>query len=190
MGGGASLAAVLDGHCVDTSMGFTPTGGLMMATRTGDLDPGLLSYLVRSGNLGVAQLQTLINHESGLLGVSETSGDVRDLLACEASDVRAREALSLYCYQAGKWFGSFAAVLGGLDTVVFAGGIGENCPAVRARICARLKFLGIELDPARNESNAAVISSDDSAVIVRMIHTDEDSVIADAAWRATRVAAA
>src|SRR5450759_2499898 len=135
LGNGASLAAVRDGKSVDTSMGFTPTAGLVMSSRSGDLDPGLVSYLARTEQMSAMQFQEMVNHASGLLGVSETSSDMRDLLECEAQDVRAAEAVALFCYQAKKWIGSFAAALGGLDTLVFAGGIGENAPIVRTRIC-------------------------------------------------------
>lgn len=179
LGSGASLAAVRHGRCVDTSMGFTPTAGLVMGTRSGDLDPGLMSYLSLREHINARALQTMVNHESGLLGVSASSGDVRDLLASETGDERAREALDLFCYQAKKWIGSFAAVLGGLDTLVFAGGIGENAPAVRQRICAGLEFLGVTLDSAANLTGSPVISSTHSPVRVRIIHTDEEFVIAD-----------
>ena len=150
LGSGASLAAVRDGKSIDTSMGFTPAAGLVMGTRTGDLDPGLAYYLQQTGNMTAAQFQRLVNHESGLLGVSETSSDMQDLLQREASDARAAEAVALFCYQAKKWIGAFAAALGGLDTLVFAGGIGEHAPPVRARICEGLGFLGVELSEARN----------------------------------------
>ena len=125
-----------------------------------------------------ARFQRMVNHESGLLGVSGTSSDVRDLLAREASDVRAAEAVALFCYQAKKWIGAFAAALGGLDTLVFAGGIGENAPHIRERICDGLGFLGIELHPTRNAENAPLISPDDGRVTVRVIRTDEDLMIA------------
>jgi acetate kinase len=179
LGNGASLAAVREGRCIDTSMGFTPASGLVMSTRSGDLDPGIGSYLAQSAGLQPAQFQTMVNHASGLLGVSETSSDVRDLLAAESTDVRAAEALELFCYQAKKWIGSYAAALGGLDTLVFAGGIGENAAPVRARILTGLEFLGIRLHDERNAQHAPVVSSDASAVTVRVIKTDEESVIAD-----------
>jgi acetate kinase len=150
LGNGASLAAVRDGKSMDTSMGFTPTAGLVMSTRSGDLDPGLAPYLARTEQMTTKQFYEMVNHESGLLGVSETSSDMRDLLDHEKQDVRAAEAVALFCYQAKKWIGSFAAALGGLDTLVFAGGIGENAPLVRARICEGLGFLGIELNESRN----------------------------------------
>ena len=179
LGSGASLAAVQGGRCVDTSMGFTPAAGLVMGTRSGDLDPGLMSYLALSQPMDAAQFQTMVNHESGLIGVSETSADVRDLLDREADDSRAREALALFCYQAKKWIGSFAAVLGGMDTLVFAGGIGENAAPLRRRICDGLRFLGIQIDESLNQRNAPRISTDTGAVAVRVIRTDEESVIAE-----------
>ncbi len=178
LGNGASLAAVRDGRSIDTSMGFTPTGGLTMGTRTGDLDPGVAWYLMQSENLTPQQFNRLINHESGLLGVSETSSDMRDLIEHEATDVRAAEAVELFCYQVKKWIGAYAAALGGLDTLVFAGGIGERAPAVRARICDGLAFLGIELEEKQNLANAGVISAESSRVAVRVMHTDEEVMIA------------
>jgi len=178
LGNGASLAAVRDGKSVDTSMGFTPTGGLVMSSRSGDLDPGLVSYLARTEQMSAAQFQEMVNHASGLLGVSEISSDLRDLLTRESDDVRAAEAVALFCYQAKKWIGAFAAALGGLDTLVFAGGIGENAPLVRERICDELGFLGIELNEARNTRSASLISTDASRVKVRVIPTDEELMIA------------
>jgi acetate kinase len=178
LGSGASLAAVRDGKSIDTSMGFTPAGGLTMGTRPGDLDPGVAWYMIRSENLTPAQFNKLINHESGLLGISEISSDMQDLLARESDDVRAAEAVALFCYQAKKWIAAFAGVLGGLETLVFAGGIGENCPVVRSRICEGLGFFGIELDEKRNVANEDVISTEVSRVAVRVIHTDEELMIA------------
>ena len=183
LGNGASLAAVRDGQSVDTSMGFTPTGGLVMSTRAGDLDPGLAPYLARTEQLTTKQFYEMVNHQSGMLGVSETSSDMRDLCALEATDVRAAEAVALFCYQAKKWIGSFAAALGGLDTLVFAGGIGENVPSVRARICEKLDFLGIEINEARNAENAPVISADKAHVTVRVIRTNEELMIARSVGR-------
>jgi len=178
LGSGASMAAVRDGKGIDTSMGFTPTAGLVMSTRSGDLDPGVAAYLARTEQRTAEEFYDMVSHDSGMLGVSETSGDMRDLLARGASDVRAAEAVALFCYQAKKCIGSFAAALGGLDTLVFAGGIGENAPIVRERICARLDFLGVTLDPTRNAANAPVISSAAGRVAVRVIHTDEELMIA------------
>jgi acetate kinase len=178
LGNGASLAAVCDGKSIDTSMGFTPTAGLVRSTRSGDLDPGLAPYLAHTEQITTSQFYKMVNHESGLLGVSETSSDMRDLLDREAQDVRAAEAVALFCYQAKKWIGSFAAALGGLDTLVFAGGIGENAPLVRSRICEGLGFLGIELNEARNTENASLISTDGGRVAVRVIRTDEELMVA------------
>ncbi len=178
LGNGASLAAVRDGKCIDTSMGFTPASGLVMSTRAGDLDPGIMSFLALTEAMDAPAYANMVNHESGLLGVSETSSDIRDLLARESADVRAAEAVALFCYQAKKWIGAFAAALGGLDTLVFAGGIGENAAPVRARICEGLQFLGIELHESRNAHGAPVVSSDAGEVAVRVIRTDEESVIA------------
>ena len=183
LGNGASLAAVHDGKSIDTSMGFTPTAGLVMSSRTGDLDPGLVSYLARTEQMSATQFQEMVNHASGLLGVSETSSDMRDLLDRETRDVRAAEAVALFCYQARKWIGAFAAALGGLDTLVFAGGIGENAAPVRERICDGLGFLGLELDELRNAENAPLISTDAGRVMVRVIRTDEELMIARAAAR-------
>jgi acetate kinase len=183
LGNGASLAAVRDGKSIDTSMAFTPTAGLPMSTRSGDLDPGLVGYLARTDQMTAAQFHKMVNHESGLLGVSETSSDMRYLLAQEANEVRAGEAVSLFCYQAKKWIGSFASALGGLDTLVFAGGIGENAPLVRARICEGLGFLGIEIDENQNVANASVISPRNGRVAVRVIPTDEERMIAEAVLR-------
>ncbi len=177
-GNGASLAAVLAGKSIDTSMGFTPTSGLVMGTRTGDLDPGLGYYLARAERMTAAQFHQMVNRESGLLGISGTSSDVRDLLALESRDARAAEAVALFCYQAKKWIGSFAAALGGLDTLVFSGGIGENNRSIRARICEGLGFLGIELDEGRNTENAPLISTGGGRVAVRVIRTDEELMIA------------
>jgi acetate kinase len=183
LGNGASLAAVRDGKCIDTSMGFTPTAGLVMSSRSGDLDPGLVSYLARTEQMSATQFQEMVNHASGLLGVSEISSDLRDLIAQESDDIRAAEAVALFCYQAKKWIGSFAAALGGLDTLVFAGGIGENASLIRERICDGLGFLGIELNQNRNTTNAPLISTDGGRVKVRVIRTDEELMIARSATR-------
>jgi acetate kinase len=178
LGSGASITAVHDGQSVDTSMGFTPSAGLPMSTRSGDLDPGLVWFLARTEKLDAKQWNELINSQSGLLGVSETSSDVRDLLAREAGDVRAAEAIAMFCYQIKKWIGAYAAALGGLDALVFSGGIGENSAPVRARACDGLNFLGIEIDEKRNLANKSVISTEGSRVAVHVIPTDEESMIA------------
>jgi acetate kinase len=178
LGNGASLAAVYKGNSIDTSMGLTPTGGIPMSTRSGDLDPGLVWYLARTENVTAKKFNEMVNFQSGLLGISETSYDMQDLLEREAKDIRAAEAVALFCYQVKKWIGAFAAALGGVDTLVFAGGIGENAPQVRARICDGLGFLGIEFEEKRNVANAAVISTEASRVTIRVMHTDEEWMIA------------
>ena len=187
LGNGASLAAVAGGKPVDTSMGFTPTAGVPMGTRSGDLDPGLVSYLARSEKMDAQQFDDMVNFKSGLLGVSETSADMRDLLKVETEDARAADAVALFCYQIKKTIGAYAAALGGLDTLVFAGGIGEKAPVVRARICTGLGFLGIELDASRNEQNADVISTDVGRVKVRVIRTNEELVIARSVCRVLEI---
>lgn len=183
LGNGASLAAVHDGQCVDTSMGFTPGGGVVMGTRTGDLDPGLVTYLARAERLSPEQLDELLTGRSGLLGLSETTADMRELLANEQADPRCRLAVAIFCYQIKKWIGAFAAALGGLDTLVFAGGIGEHAPSIRARICEGLDFLGVRIDGARNATNASVISAGSGRVVVRVIPTNEEIMIARATYR-------
>lgn len=189
LGNGASLAAVSGGKPVDTSMGFTPTAGVPMGTRSGDLDPGLVSYLARSENMDAQRFDDMVNFKSGLLGVSETSADMRDLLKVETEDPRAADAVALFCYQIKKYIGAYAAASGGLDTLVFAGGIGEKAPVVRARICTGLGFLGIELDASRNEQNADVISTDGGRVRVRVIRTNEELVIARSMCRVLGISA-
>jgi acetate kinase len=178
LGNGASMAAVSAGRPVDTTMGLTPAGGLMMGARSGDLDPGVLLYLQESKGLTAAQVREIVNRKSGLLGVSGISSDMQDLLAKEAEDRRAAEAIALYCYQAGKHLGALVVTLGGLDTLIFTAGIGENSAVVRERICRNLGFLGVRLDPDRNRDSQAVISVPGAAVTVRVMKTDEDLMIA------------
>jgi acetate kinase len=178
LGNGASMAALYRGVSRDTTMGMTPTGGLVMSTRTGDLDPGVILYLLREKGLSVAAVNTLLNKEAGLLGVSGRSSDMQDLLAREATDAAAAAAVALFCYQARKFLGALTAVLGGLDTLVFSGGIGENAPIIRARICHNLEFLGLRLDDRRNDAGASIISSLDSRVTVRVMQTNEELMIA------------
>ena len=181
LGNGASMAAVKGGRPMDTTMGLTPAGGLMMGTRSGDLDPGVLLYLQETKGHSAGEVREIVNRKSGLLGVSGISSDMQDLLAKERSeDSRAAEAIELYCYLAAKHLGSLAAVLGGLETLVFTAGIGENAPSIRRRICRDLAFLGIRIDSERNEANAPVISSTGAAVTVRVMKTDEDLMIARA----------
>jgi len=178
LGNGASLAAVRNGKSVDTSMSFTPTAGVPMSTRTGDLDPGLVWYLARTEKMSTKNFNDMVNFQSGLLGISETSSDMRDLLKHETQDVRAAEAVAMFCYQVKKWIGAFAAALGGIETLVFAGGVGENAPAVRARICDGLEFLGIKLEEKHNAANEGVISAASSRVVIRVIRTNEEQIIA------------
>jgi acetate kinase len=178
LGNGASMVAVRAGVSVDTTMGFTPAGGLAMGTRPGDLDPGVLLHLLRSRGMTPAALSELVNREAGLLGVSETSADMRDLLSRMAADPRAAEAVALFCYQAKKFLGALVVALGGLDTLVFTGGIGEHAATVREQICEGLEFLGVGLDLERNAEHAPIISRDDAVVTVRVLPTDEDLMIA------------
>ncbi len=178
LGSGASLAAVKDGKSMDTSMGFTPTSGLPMSTRTGDLDPGVAWYLMQHEKLTPKEFNHLINQESGLLGISETNSDMRELVKIEDTDNRAKEAIELFCYQTKKWIGSYAAALGGLDVLVFSGGIGEHSPEVRSKTCDGLEFLGIELDEIKNMNNEAFIATDASKVKVHVIKTNEEEMIA------------
>lgn len=178
LGNGASMAAVRQGKSIDTTMAFTPTAGLVMSTRSGDLDPGLPAYLARSEGMTAPQFNDMVNTQSGLLGISETSSDVRDLLERQKKDKRAGEALDVFCYQARKWIGALSAALGGLDTLVFSGGIGENSPSLRARICRELKYLGVELDARRNRASAPIITHRRSKVVVRVIRTDEELYMA------------
>jgi acetate kinase len=178
LGNGASLAAIRDGKPVDTTMGFSPLGGLMMGTRPGDLDPGALLYLLRAKRYTVAELDDVLNHRSGLLGVSQCSADMHTLLDLRADDVAAAEAVELFVYEAKKQIGALVAVLGGLDTFVFTGGMGEHSAAIRSEIAAGLAHLGVELDPVRNAAGAPIISPGDARVTVRMIPANEDLMVA------------
>jgi acetate kinase len=186
LGAGASLVACKDGRSVETTMSFTPNAGVPMATRTGDLDAGVAVYLLRRERLDADALDDLLSRRSGLLGVSETTADMRDLLAREAADPRAADAVELFCWQVRKAVGALATTIGGLDTLVFSGGIGENAAAVRARVAAGLEHLGVAIDPARNDAAAPVVSTDASACTVRVIRTDEEAILA----RHTRCAVA
>ncbi|CAN5215927.1 acetate/propionate family kinase [soil metagenome] len=175
LGNGASMVAVRDGISIDTTMGFTPTGGLVMGTRSGDLDPGVLLYLLGRG-YDHRSLAKLVDHEAGLLALSGTTSDMRALLAARATDPRAALAVDVFCYHAKKALGGFVAVLGGIETLVFTGGIGESAAEVRREICAGLAGFGITLDPIRNAANAPVVSL--GSCEVRVIMTDEAAVIA------------
>jgi acetate kinase len=178
LGNGASLAAVKDGLPADTSMGLTPTGGVMMGTRTGDLDPGILIYLLRERRYDAAKLERLVDSESGLLGVSELTSDMKALLAKRDSDPRAAEAVAMFCRSVRKEIGAFAAVLGGVDMLVFTGGIGEHAPALREEICRDLAHLGIRIDSAENNGAKDVISAAESACVVKVVATNEELMIA------------
>jgi len=177
LGSGASMVALQDGKSMDTSMGFTPLEGLVMSARSGDVDPGLLLYLLAEKKMSAKEAGVLLNKQSGLLGVSGSTGDMRTLLEKAAQDSHAAEAIDSFCYRAKKYIGAYAAALGGLDALVFTGGIGERAPAIRERICNGLEFLGIRIDAARNAANAPVISASDGRVNVRVIQTDEDLMI-------------
>ncbi len=177
LGNGASITAVHHGRSVDTTMSFTPTAGLVMSRRSGDVDPSLAAYFARTENMSVERFNHMINTESGLLGISEISSDMRDLSAAEKSDSRAADAVASFCYNAKKHLAALAATLGGIDTVIFSAGIGENVPVVRARICEGLEFLGIQVDSVANHQNAAIISTNDSKVAVRVMRTDEETFV-------------
>jgi acetate kinase len=178
LGNGASLVAIQDGMPLDTSMGLTPTGGVMMGTRAGDLDPGIRIYLLREKHYDAAKLEHLVDQESGLLGASELTSDMKTLLDKRASDPRAAEAVAMFCRSVRKEIGAFAAVLGGLDMLVFTGGIGERAPAVREEICRDLGHLGIWLDDPRNNAGASIISALQRACQVRVVPTNEELMIA------------
>ena len=178
LGSGASLAAIRDGRSIDTTMGFTPAGGVVMATRTGDLDPGTLVYLAREHGLDAEALEELVNRQSGLLGLSGRSADMVELLRLEPTDADAALAIEAFCVSVAKSIAALSTVLGGIDTIVFTGGVGEHATEIRARVADRVAHLGVTLDPDRNEAHAAVITTDDSAVVVRVVATDENLVIA------------
>jgi acetate kinase len=177
LGSGASLVALRDGRSIETTMGFTPASGIPMGTRSGDLDPGVLVHLLRTERATPDALDELVNRRSGLLGVSETSSDMRDLLACESKDPRAADAIALFCYRARLAVGALAASIGGIDTLVFSGGIGEKSAPVRARIVDGLEHLGMELDNAKNDRSSPIISSDSSRCTIRVIPTDEQLIL-------------
>src|SRR5205823_801706 len=183
LGNGASLAAVRGGQPVDTTMGLTPLGGLVMGTRSGDLDPGVVLYLLREKGMSADAVDELLNKRSGLLGVSDSSPDMKDLLDREASDPRAAEAVGLFCHQGRKFIAAMAAAAGGLDTLIFTAGIGEHSPPIRARLSDGLAFLGVRVDATRNAANALVISPDGAPVTVRVMKTNEERMIARQTWK-------
>jgi acetate kinase len=178
LGNGASMAAVSGGRSVDTTMGFTPTGGLVMGTRTGDLDPGVVLYLLQGLGMTPAEVNSLVNNGSGLLALSGVTADMQDLLERRDHDRAAALAVDVFCHTARKFVGALAASLGGMETLIFTGGIGEHSSEVRAAICRGLEFVGVSLDERQNEAHGDVISRAGSRVTVRVVQTDEDSMIA------------
>jgi len=179
LGSGASLAAVKDGKSVDTTMGLTPTGGIPMGTRSGDLDPGVLLYLLRTRQMSADSLETMLNHDAGLRALSGGTSDKRQLLeSAGKGDARAALAVEVFCGRIAETVAAYATVLDGLDLLVFAGGIGEHSVEVRQRVCRRLGFFGVELDDASNRQNGMEISTQTSRVRVRMMHSEEDLQIA------------
>ncbi len=177
LGHGASMAAVKEGRSIDTTMGFSPAGGLVMSTRTGDLDPGVILFLLQQDKMSATEIKEMVNRQSGLLGISGISDDMQVLLSMEPQSLKAREAVAMFCYRAKMYLGSYAAVMGGVDTLVFSGGIGEHAAVIRSRICDGLGFLGIAVDECRNRLSSPVISPDGCAVTVRVIATNEELMI-------------
>ncbi|HEX6964855.1 MAG TPA: acetate/propionate family kinase [Gemmatimonadaceae bacterium] len=178
LGNGASMAAIRDGRSIDTSMGFTPRGGFVMSTRSGDLDPGILLYLLRERSLSLDEVDAMVTTSGGLLGLSGTSADMRDLLARSSTDEHAAQAIAVFCYQVRKFVGAYVAALGGLDTLVFTGGIGEHAAEVRSRICDGLACIGVRIDTSANTANAAVISPGGAPVTIHVMPTNEERMIA------------
>ncbi len=178
LGSGVSVTAVLNGRSVDTTMGMTPSGGVMMGTRPGDLDPGVILHLLEGGGLTTDGLRDLVSNRSGLLGVSGSTSNMRELLIASHRDDRAALAVEMFCYQASKAIGAMAAVLDGIDVLVFSGGIGERSPQIRSRIAARLGFCGVVLDEDRNDRNRPTISPVDGRVVVHVVEADEERVVA------------
>lgn len=182
LGNGASITAVKAGLSIDTSMGLTPSGGVIMGTRSGDLDPGVLVYLMREKKFDAARLEALVDQRSGLLGISGLSGDMRRLREAAASNRDARLAIEMFCYSVRKQVAAMIAVLGGLDMLVFTGGIGENDAQVRAQICAGLSWIGISLDDARNQTASNPVSNGASRCQVLVLASQEDEQIARHVW--------
>jgi len=186
LGNGSSITAVQNGKSIDTTMGLTPTGGLVMGTRSGDLDPGIALYLMRKKKLSIDGLDRLVNYQSGLKGISGISSDMRVLLENEQTKIHAEEAIVMFCYQARKFIAALTASLAGMNTLIFTGGVGENASSIRARICNNLKFLGIVIDEDKNKCHQEIISAKKSIVYVRVIKTDEAYIIAQHAYHMTR----
>jgi len=182
LGHGASMAAVKDGRCMDTSMGFTPSGGLVMSTRTGDLDPGIIIHLLTEKGMTIDEVNTLVYKRAGLLALSGVTPNMRELLERQKTDPASAMAIAVFCYTVRKFIGAYSAVLGGLDTLVFTGGIGENAPYVRQDVCQGFEYLGVNIDPELNERGAPVISKAGSGVTVRVIKTNEELMVARHTW--------
>ena len=178
LGSGASITATKLGKPIDTTMGFTPTSGLVMSTRSGDLDPNVFGFLHRQSNMSLEEFEQMVSEKSGLLGVSGNSGDMHKLLSIEDKNSDAKMAVELFVHRVKKSIGAFSAVLGGVDSIIFSGGIGEQSSVLRTRICQGLEYLGVELNQAMNEQNDFLISSGQSKVGVHVIPTDEAQVIA------------
>ena len=178
LGHGASMAAVKNGKSIETTMGFSPAGGLVMSTRSGDLDPGVILFLLQQNKMTPAAIKEMVNRQSGLIGVSGSTDDMRDLLKVKEVDDSAKQAIELFCYQARKYIGTLSVVLGGLDSLVFTGGIGEHSSEIRSRICAGLEFLGIRVDEEKNRINSTIISPENGQVDIRIIKTNEELMIA------------
>ncbi|HSW77600.1 MAG TPA: acetate/propionate family kinase [Candidatus Chromulinivoraceae bacterium] len=183
LGNGASLTAVKNGKSVDTTMALTPAAGVPMSTRSGDIDPGIVRYLAESEGQTAHDFDNMVNNESGLLGISETTSDMEEILKREDEDARAKEAADVFCYQIKKSIGALAATMGGLDTIVFSGGMGENAPKIRARVCDGLDFLGIHVDQAKNEAAESNIAATEGQVAIRILHTDESVTIVRQSWK-------
>eukprot|EP01042_Synura_sphagnicola_P030950 gene30950-39853_t len=172
------MAAIKDGRCIDTTMGFSPAGGFPMSTRSGDLDPEVVLFLMQHENIPIEDMKDVLNKKSGVLAISERSDDFKDLLAFEDSDPKCHLAIEYFCYHVRKHMGALVGALNGLDVLVFSAGIGEKSVELRKRICQGLEYLGVEIDDARNARNETVISTDSSRVVVRVINTNEEVVIA------------
>jgi len=185
LGNGASMAAVRNGKSMDTTMGLTPTGGLIMGTRCGDLDPGIALYLLKSKKVSINGLEQLFNHLSGLKGISGISSDMLALLEKEKTNPRAKEAIIMFCYQTRKFIGALSVALEGINSLVFTGGIGENSSSIRARICNGLEFLGIRIDKNKNKRHHDIISTQKSSITVRVIKTNEELMIAQHTYHKT-----
>jgi acetate kinase len=183
LGSGCSLTAVKYGTSIDTTMGFSPAGGLMMSSRSGDIDPGIITWLLEQGEMNASELSHLFNQRSGIKAIAGSDHPMEELLKRKETDLHAAQAIRMFCYQVKKYIGAMAAAMGGLDILVYTGGIGENEPVIREYICAGLEFLGIMIDKKANEGSAQEINADNKTVSVRVIHTDEEFIIAKELFR-------